>query len=191
MEQKFSNLDRVMGALLAAVFIFIGCDKPDSDDSIDEKNSRSRIYGNIVNSYNTLDVVSRATVEYGVHYVIGSVDYYDLVERVILPQNVSNYEFLNVKADLSDYEHREFYRHYVKVSAAGFHEKIEYIKIEEGREANINIVVVPLILFEISGRVLHNGSSGVNDGEVYQTGEKIPVHIFNGHLIDMNDIFKF
>jgi len=28
-----------------------------------------------------------------------------------------------------------------------------------------------------------------DNGEVYQTGEKIPVHIFNGHLIDMNDIF--
>jgi Uma2 family endonuclease len=30
-----------------------------------------------------------------------------------------------------------------------------------------------------------------DDGEVYQTGEKIPVHIFDGHLIDMNDIFDF
>jgi len=28
-----------------------------------------------------------------------------------------------------------------------------------------------------------------DDGEVYQTGEKAPVHIFGGHLIDMNDIF--
>jgi len=30
-----------------------------------------------------------------------------------------------------------------------------------------------------------------DDGEVYQMGEKIPVHIFNGHLIDMNHIFDF
>jgi Uma2 family endonuclease len=30
-----------------------------------------------------------------------------------------------------------------------------------------------------------------NDGEVYQTGEKVPVHIFNGHMIDMNAIFDF
>jgi len=30
-----------------------------------------------------------------------------------------------------------------------------------------------------------------DDGEVYQTGEKVPVHIFNGHLIEMNDIFNF
>ena len=30
-----------------------------------------------------------------------------------------------------------------------------------------------------------------DDGEVYQTGEKVPVHIFDGHLINMNDIFDF
>jgi len=30
-----------------------------------------------------------------------------------------------------------------------------------------------------------------DDGEVYQTGEKIPVHIFDGHLIEMSDIFDF
>ena len=30
-----------------------------------------------------------------------------------------------------------------------------------------------------------------DDGEVYQRGEKIPVHIFNGHLIEANDIFDF
>jgi len=30
-----------------------------------------------------------------------------------------------------------------------------------------------------------------DDGNVYQKGEKIPVHIFNGHLIEMNDIFDF
>jgi len=30
-----------------------------------------------------------------------------------------------------------------------------------------------------------------NDGDVYQPGEKVPVHIFNGHLIEMNDIFNF
>ena len=30
-----------------------------------------------------------------------------------------------------------------------------------------------------------------DDGEIYQTGEKIPVHIFDGHLIEMNDIFDF
>jgi Uma2 family endonuclease len=30
-----------------------------------------------------------------------------------------------------------------------------------------------------------------DDGEAYQCGEKVPVHIFNGHLIDMNDIFNF
>ena len=30
-----------------------------------------------------------------------------------------------------------------------------------------------------------------NDGEVYQPGEKVPVHILNGHTIDLNDIFNF
>jgi len=30
-----------------------------------------------------------------------------------------------------------------------------------------------------------------NDGEAYTTEEKIPVNIFNGHLIDMNEIFNF
>ena len=30
-----------------------------------------------------------------------------------------------------------------------------------------------------------------DDGEVYQVGEKIPVHIFDGHLIDANDIFDY
>ena len=30
-----------------------------------------------------------------------------------------------------------------------------------------------------------------DDGEVYQTGEKVPVHIFNGHLIEVSDIFDF
>ena len=30
-----------------------------------------------------------------------------------------------------------------------------------------------------------------DDGEVYPTGEKVPVHIFDGYLIDTNDIFKF
>ena len=30
-----------------------------------------------------------------------------------------------------------------------------------------------------------------NDGEVYQTGKKVPVHIFDGHLIDINHIFDY
>ena len=30
-----------------------------------------------------------------------------------------------------------------------------------------------------------------NDGEVYQCGEKVPVHIFNGHPVEINDIFNF
>ena len=30
-----------------------------------------------------------------------------------------------------------------------------------------------------------------DDGKVYQTGQKIPVHTLNGHLIDLNDIFDF
>jgi Uma2 family endonuclease len=30
-----------------------------------------------------------------------------------------------------------------------------------------------------------------DDGEVYQKGEKVPIHIFGGHLIDLDDIFDF
>ena len=30
-----------------------------------------------------------------------------------------------------------------------------------------------------------------DDGEVYPMGDKVPVHIFDGHLIDVNDIFNF
>ena len=30
-----------------------------------------------------------------------------------------------------------------------------------------------------------------DDGEVYQMGEKVPVHILSGYLIDLNDIFNF
>ena len=30
-----------------------------------------------------------------------------------------------------------------------------------------------------------------DDGEVYQMGEKVPVHTFDGHLIDVNNIFDF
>ena len=30
-----------------------------------------------------------------------------------------------------------------------------------------------------------------DDGEAYQRGEKIPVHIFNGYMIDANDIFDY
>jgi len=30
-----------------------------------------------------------------------------------------------------------------------------------------------------------------DDGKAYATGEKVPVHIFNGHQIDINDIFDF
>ena len=30
-----------------------------------------------------------------------------------------------------------------------------------------------------------------DDGEVYQKGEKVPVHIFDGYTIDANDIFDF
>ena len=30
-----------------------------------------------------------------------------------------------------------------------------------------------------------------DDGEAYKTDEKVPVHIFGGHLIDVNDIFNF
>jgi Uma2 family endonuclease len=30
-----------------------------------------------------------------------------------------------------------------------------------------------------------------DDGKLYKTGEKVPVHIFNGHQIDMNDIFNW
>ncbi|MCL2074360.1 MAG: Uma2 family endonuclease [Marinilabiliaceae bacterium] len=37
--------------------------------------------------------------------------------------------------------------------------------------------------------MLENGE--YNDGEVYQKNEKIPVHIFDGHLIETNDIFNF
>jgi len=30
-----------------------------------------------------------------------------------------------------------------------------------------------------------------NDGNIYPTGKKVPVHTFGGHLIDVNDIFDF
>jgi Uma2 family endonuclease len=30
-----------------------------------------------------------------------------------------------------------------------------------------------------------------NDGKAYHTGEKVPVHLFEGHLIDVKDIFDF
>jgi len=30
-----------------------------------------------------------------------------------------------------------------------------------------------------------------DDGKLYQISEKIPVHIFNGHQIDVKDIFDF
>jgi len=30
-----------------------------------------------------------------------------------------------------------------------------------------------------------------DNGKLYKTGEKVPVHIFNGHQIDVNDIFNW
>jgi len=30
-----------------------------------------------------------------------------------------------------------------------------------------------------------------DDGNIYPTEKKVPVHIFGGHLIDVNDIFDF
>jgi len=30
-----------------------------------------------------------------------------------------------------------------------------------------------------------------DDGKLYKTGEKVPVYIFNGHQIDLNDIFNW
>jgi len=30
-----------------------------------------------------------------------------------------------------------------------------------------------------------------DDGKLYQVGEKIPVHIFNGHQIEVKDVFDF
>ena len=30
-----------------------------------------------------------------------------------------------------------------------------------------------------------------DDGKAYPTGKKVPVHTFNGHLIDIKDIFDF
>jgi len=30
-----------------------------------------------------------------------------------------------------------------------------------------------------------------DDSEVYASGEKVPVHIFDGYLIDVDEIFNF
>ena len=57
-----------------------------------------------------------------------------------------------------------------------------------GIERSLHLDIADTKLKAVTAYVMQKNGE-YDNGEAYQMGEKVPVHIFDGHLIDMNDIF--